>query len=86
MDLLPRIYLRLAHWVQRRLLTLVAQGHPRQVVVHPTHHPVLRLHLLRQFRPLAERRVLEVHLSEEPLLPGLSRVDDWVGKYPFGFD
>lgn len=47
--------------------------------------PVLRLQILRQFRPLAERRVFEVYLSDNPLLPGLPWVNYRVCKYSLGF-
>ena len=47
-------------------------------VVHLPQHSILGLQVLRQLRPLHQRRVLPLQLPLQPLLPGLTWVNHWV--------
>jgi hypothetical protein len=46
--------------------------------------PVLRLQLIGKFGAFAKRRVFEVHLSKDPILPSFPWVNHWIDIYFFG--
>ena len=81
-ELLVRIHLgHCPFWVQLWPLGSVGHRQSREVVVHLPQETVLGLLLLRKLTPLADGRVLEVHLPLEPLAPTFPRVYHWVSVY-----